>query len=115
MDPLSIPATSIALASTVTRLSITVTKSVRETRDLLHDLEMVKHEPDSLASVLTMLGEDVEISYKASNPIPNSVDKILARCEDTVLEIEVFLSKFQSWGCIVELSGYFSGKTTWTS
>ena len=96
MDPLSITATCVGLASTITRTSLVVISFVKDVRSTRSDLDVVSRELSSLKIILELLAEDVNDSTTLSIPqtlhIPQTLQKqitgIITNCTGVVVDIE---------------------------
>ncbi len=90
MDPLTITATCVSLASTITRTSLLVFGFMKDVRAARSDLDAVSRELHSLKTVLQLLAEDANDS--ANDSIPQTLQKqisgIVTNCTGVVEEIE---------------------------
>jgi hypothetical protein len=97
MDPISITATCIGLASTITRTSLVVVGFVKDVRAARSDLDAISRELVSLKTVLELLASDVDDSTNQS--IPQTLQKQIAgmvtNCAGVVAEIEQTLKKHE--------------------
>jgi hypothetical protein len=95
MDPLSITATCIGLASTITRTSLVVIGFVKDVRAARSDLDTISRELLSVKTVLELLADDVNESTNHS--IPQTLQKqivgIVTNCTSVVVDIEETLKK----------------------
>jgi hypothetical protein len=73
MDPLTITATCVSLASTITRTSLLVFDFMKDVRAARSDLDAVSRELHSLKTVLQLLAEDANDS--ANDSIPQTLQK----------------------------------------
>jgi len=108
MDPLSITATCIGLASTITRTSLTVISFVKDVRGARNDLDAVSRELHSLKIVLELLADDCNDS---TNKIPQTLQKqisgIITNSTGVVVDIEQTLKKHEG--------GRLSKAATWVA
>ena len=97
MDPLSITATCIGLASTITRTSLVVIGFVKDVRAARSDLDVVSRELLSLKTVLELLAEDIGDSSSRSIPqtLQNQIAGIVRNCTGVVVDIEQTLKKHE--------------------
>jgi hypothetical protein len=95
MDPLSITATCIGLASTITRTSLVVIGFVKDVRAARSDLDTISRELLSVKTVLELLADDVNESTNHS--IPQTLQKqivgIVTNFTSVVVDIEETLKK----------------------
>ncbi|KAF4992702.1 hypothetical protein FDECE_13637 [Fusarium decemcellulare] len=91
--PRSIAATSVALAGTVTSVTLGLTSLVRDVRDARGDIEHVSRELQSLKLVLELVAED------ATHPFPPALESqikgVLSNCSKVVQEIGACVDKHQ--------------------
>jgi len=97
MDPLSITATCIGLASTITRTSLVVIGFVKDVRAARSDLDVVSRELLSLKTVLELLADDIDDSSSRSIPqtLQNQIAGIVRNCTGVVVDIEQTLKKHE--------------------
>jgi hypothetical protein len=97
MDPLSITATCIGLASTITRSSLVVIGFVKDVRAARSDLDVVSRELLSLKTVLELLADDIDDSSSRSIPqtLQNQIAGIVRNCTGVVVDIEQTLKKHE--------------------
>lgn len=90
MDPLSITATCVGLASTITRTSLVVISFVKDVRSTRSDLDVVSRELSSLKIILELLAEDVNDSTTLSIPqtLQKQITGIITNCTGVVVDIE---------------------------
>ncbi|KAE9367026.1 hypothetical protein N431DRAFT_562288 [Stipitochalara longipes BDJ] len=90
MDPLSITATCIGLASTITRTSLVVIGFVKDVRAARTDLDTVSRELLSLKTILELLADDVNDSTSQSIPqmLQKQITGIVTNCTGVVVDIE---------------------------
>jgi Fungal N-terminal domain of STAND proteins len=96
MDPISITTGALSIVASIGKLTITVTRFVRQVRDARGDLDAISRELVSLSSILEILAEDV--SNPGPNGLPESIAKqiqgILNGCDGVVVQLAETLSKF---------------------
>jgi hypothetical protein len=96
MEPLSITATCISLAATITRTSLVVISFVRDVRGAQSDLDAVSRELYSLKTVLELLADECN---DCTNKIPQTLQKqisgIITNCAGVVMDIEQTLKKHE--------------------
>jgi len=97
MDPLSISATCIGLASTIARTSLVVIGFVKDVRAARADLDAVSRELLSLKTVLELLADDVNDSTTQSIPqtLQKQIAGIVTNCTGVVVDIEQTLKKHE--------------------
>lgn len=97
MDPLSITATCISLASTITKTSLVVIGFVKDVRAARSDLDAVSRELQSLRIVLELLADDVNDSANGSIPqnLQKQISGIISNCTGVVVDIEETLKKHE--------------------
>jgi hypothetical protein len=90
MDPLSITATCVGLASTITRTSLAVISFVKDVRSARSDLDVISRELSSLKIILELLAEDVNDSTTLSIPqtLQKQITGIITNCTGVVVDIE---------------------------
>ena len=90
MDPLSITATCVGLASTITRTSLVVISFVKDVRSARSDLDVISRELSSLKIILELLAEDVNDSTTLSIPqtLQKQITGIITNCTGVVVDIE---------------------------
>jgi hypothetical protein len=95
MDPLSITATCVGLASTITRTSLVVISFVKDVRSARSDLDVITRELSSLKIILELLAEDVNDSTSQSIPqtLQKQITGIITNCTGVVVDIEKTLVK----------------------
>lgn len=95
MNPLSVTATCIGLASTITRTSLVVMDFVQDVRTARSDLDAVSRELLSLKTVLELLADDVNDSTGQSIPqtLQKQIAGIVTNCTGVVVDIEDTLKK----------------------
>jgi hypothetical protein len=95
MDPLSITATCVGLASTITRTSLVVISFVKDVRSAMSDLDVISRELSSLKIILELLAEDVNDSTTLSIPqtLQKQITGIITNCTGVVVDIEKTLVK----------------------
>jgi hypothetical protein len=95
MDPLSITATCVGLASTITRTSLVVISFVKDVRSARSDLDVISRELSSLKIILELLAEDVNDSTTQSIPqtLQKQITGIITNCTGVVVDIEKTLVK----------------------
>ena len=95
MDPLSITATCVGLASTITRTSLVVISFLKDVRSARSDLNVVSRELGSLKIILELLAEDVNDSTTQSIPqtLQKQITGIVTNCTGVVVDIEKTLVK----------------------
>ena len=95
MDPLSITATCVGLASTITRTSLVVISFVKDVRSARSDLDVISRELSSIKTILELLAEDFNDS--STHSIPQTLQKqitgIVTNCTGVVVDIEKTLVK----------------------
>lgn len=94
MDPLSITTGCIALAGTITKVSVSINSFVRTARDARSDLDSVSRELGSLQTVLELLAEDTQ---EAPRAIPANLEKqicgIVSNCSRVVENVDKSIQK----------------------
>jgi hypothetical protein len=97
MDPISITATCIGLASIITRTSLVVIGFVKDIRTARSDLDAVSRELLSLKIVLELLADDVNDSTTQSIPqtLQKQIAGIVTNCTGVVVNIEQTLKKHE--------------------
>lgn len=97
MDPLSITATCVGLASTITRTSLVVISFVKDVRSARSDLDAISRELSSLKTILELLAEDVNDSTTQSIPqtLQKQITGIITNCTGVVVDIEKTLAKHE--------------------
>jgi hypothetical protein len=97
MDPLSITATCVGLASTITRTSLVVISFVKDVRSARSDLDSISRELSSLKTILELLAEDVNDSTTQSIPqtLQKQITGIITNCTGVVVDIEKTLAKHE--------------------
>jgi len=97
MDPLSITATCVGLASTITRTSLVVISFVKDVRSARSDLDSISRELSSLKTILELLAEDVNDSTMQSIPqtLQKQITGIITNCTGVVVDIEKTLVKHE--------------------
>ena len=115
MDPLSITASSVALAGTVAKVSIAIAQLIRDAREMRHDLDRVKRELDSIESILAMLADDFKRhSTESTAVMPESLvlrlSSVLTACEHVVLQIEALVTRYLRGGFRRRSEWLISGK-----
>lgn len=97
MDSISITATCIGLASTITRTSLVVIGFVKDVRAARSDLDAVSRELTSLKTILELLADDVNDS--TTQLVPQTLQKqiagIVTNCTSVVVDIEQTLEKHE--------------------
>ena len=113
MDPLSITATCIGLASTITRTSLVVIGFVKDVRAARSDLDLVSRELLSLKTVLELLADDADDSSSRSIPqtLQNQIAGIVRNCTGVVVDIEQTLKKHEGGKVIKAAKWVASGKS----
>jgi transcriptional regulator of heat shock response len=97
MDPLSITATCVGLASSITRTSLVVISFVKDVRSARSDLDVISRELSSLKTILELLTEDVSDSTTQSIPqtLQKQITGIVTNCTEVVVDIEKTLVKHE--------------------
>ena len=113
MEPLSITATCIGLASTIARTSLVVIGFVKDVRAARSDLDAVSRELLSLKTVLELLADDVDDSSSRSIPqtLQNQIAGIVRNCTGVVVDIEQTLKKHEGGKVIKAAKWVASGKS----
>ncbi|KAF8849320.1 WD40 repeat-like protein [Acephala macrosclerotiorum] len=113
MDPLSITATCVGLASTITRTSLAVIGFVKDVRAARSDLDAVSRELQSLSIVLELLADDLNGSANESIPqtLQKQISGIIANCTGVVVEIEQTLKKHEGGKGMKAMKWVASGKS----
>jgi hypothetical protein len=113
MEPLSITATCIGLASTIARTSLVVIGFVKDVRAARSDLDAVSRELLSLKTVLELLADDVDDSSSRSIPqtLQNQIAGIVRNCTGVVVDIEQTLKKHEGGKVIKVAKWVASGKS----
>lgn len=95
MDPLSITATCVSLASTITRTSLVVIYFVKDVRSARSDLDVISRELSSIKTILELLAEDFNDSSTQSIPqtLQKQITGIVTNCTGVVVDIEKTLVK----------------------
>lgn len=96
MDPLSAPASAIALITTAFSISGSIYKTIRAITNAPDDLYILSNEVQDLRVVLA----SIELSIKANSDIPEPFDRfsviptILRRTEEKLLQLDTLLREF---------------------
>jgi hypothetical protein len=99
MDPLTIAATCISLATLIGKVGVQLNKFVKEVRDARYDLDSVKRELSSLQTVLEVIAEDASNSDITFPPLlTKQLPGIVDNCVIVVDQIEKLLKKYNGGG-----------------
>ena len=109
MDPLSITASVVGLASSVTALSIRINEFTSDFRDAAADVEGVSRELADMTMILQKLRNETSTSISLPNHLQRDLDQVLRNCNRSVVEMDVFLKK-ASTRKMKSMSWAFSGK-----
>ena len=93
MDPLSIPASCVTIATFITKLSVQAGLFVREIREARNDVTLITQELVSLKLVLELLAEDAKNHGPFSSSLEKQILGILTNCSDVVSQVEQSLQK----------------------
>jgi hypothetical protein len=112
MDPLSVATGCLALVTGISKLSITISKFVRDVRSARSDLNSVSQELLPLKTVLELLAEDAEDSENSCFPdsLRKQVCGIVSNCNDVVEELVKGLDKHSGSGIDKSIWWAMTGK-----
>jgi uncharacterized protein YoxC len=110
MDPLSLTTGCIALAGTITKVSVSINSFVRTAREARSDLDSVSRELGSLQTVLELLAEDIQ---EAPRYIPANLEKqicgIVSSCSEVVESVDKSIQEHKN-GKMGSVRWAWSGK-----
>jgi len=96
MDPLSITASCLAIASGVTKTSMAISGFARTYRDAFQDLSAVSGQLTELGMILEQLkddGRDVEDVLPSS--LKNKIKSVLGNCQNILDQLEDVMQKYR--------------------
>lgn len=96
MDPLSIAAACVGLASTITATLLSISTFVREARHAAQDMDAVSRELLLLKAVLETLARDIASPRRGTYPssLAAQIPDILANCKDVIARLDKALNKY---------------------
>lgn len=99
MDPLSVTASCVALASTITKCSYALSVFVRDVRDAHGDLARISAELVSLGGILQLLREDTSRMSRDSLPprLLAQLNSVLDKCNGVIGEIETLIERHRTY------------------
>jgi hypothetical protein len=97
MDPLSIVGTSFALAGSIAKTAMVLTRFTGEFRDSGDDLMRISSELQAIATILDPLTRVLSRSLKGGLPqsLIEQVDTTLTGCVSAVAQVEAHIEKYQ--------------------
>lgn len=97
MDPLSITASSVALLTSISKLSVQITTFILEVRDARKDLDAVQRELSSMKLCLEALRNgiiDTRLKYPQS--LQEKLVAIISNADSVIAEMSQMLTKMSS-------------------
>jgi hypothetical protein len=111
MDPLSIAATSIGLATTIGTMSYRVASFIRAIRDAHDDIDAISRELVSLKIALEMLADDTDTpGVTIPERLERQVQSIISNCSDVVSRLDNTLKKYEGEKAITKVKWTWKGK-----